>query len=424
MHTSTILRHFVPLLLLLNLSTACAQKTTQELTWLKKNAIPLESVAGETFSDLAFLKNKLQGVRLVQLGESSHGIAEFYQLKSRLVQYLHREMGFEVLVMEGGFGDINIAWLQRDEFSAKDLMYQTLFGNFRCEEMLPLFEYLKKQGPGPRPLVLAGSDCQASSSFFNNFLIDLTEKYDPELGRDVSYNFQNTFMLYGLMQDSAQLMQAIDKNAQLIEKVNLFLDKNAPKIRKDYPNKPQLIPFIRRTLENYLEYWSLGYPEMRKRYQFPLRDRIMAENLQWLAEVAYPGKKIIYWAHNAHISAEKPLPNYPKMQGNYVRERFGKEAYAIGLYAAGGETYRHWMRDVSPFKDDAPGSLGGRFAALSKDVHFLDLRNQKNGTGTQWLFNPLAAFELENGGQIKIVPAQRFDALLVLRKVKSPKYFD
>jgi erythromycin esterase len=423
MQYQSILRRLLLFLLLLNLTCACAQKTTQELTWLKKNAIPLESVAGETFGDLAFLKSKLQGVRLVQLGESSHGIAEFYQLKSRLVQYLHRELGFEVLVMEGGFGDINLAWQQRDEFSAKDLMYQTLFGNFRCEEMLPLFEYMKNQGPGPRPLVLAGSDCQASSSFFNNFLIDLTEKYDPELGRDVNYNFQNTFMLYGLMQDSAQLMQAIDKNAQLIEKVNLFLDKNAPKIRKDYPNKPQLIPFIRRTLENYLEYWSLGYPEMRNRYQFPLRDRLMAENLQWLSEVAYPGKKIIYWAHNAHINAEPTQPNMPKMQGAYVRERFGKESYTIALYAIEGETYRHWLGDTENFKDNSTGSLGTRFSALSKDVHFLELRNQKKEAVTQWLFKPLVAYEAENGGAVKIVPAQRYDAMLVLRKVRSPKYF-
>ncbi|MES1159744.1 MAG: erythromycin esterase family protein, partial [Bacteroidota bacterium] len=42
--------------------------------------------------------------------------------------------------------------------------------------------------------------------------------------------------------------------------------------------------------------------QLVKGNEVSVRDRQMAENLIWLAEKGYPGKKIIVWAHNAHIA--------------------------------------------------------------------------------------------------------------------------
>ena len=416
------------LLSLFVLPEVACQRANQELVWLKKNTIPIARLQGNDYSDLAFLKEKLKGVRLVQLGESAHGASEFYQLKTRLVEFLHEQMDFDVLVIEGGFGDINLAWLNQETLNAKDLMYNSVFGNFRCEEMLPLFEYAKANANSTDPLQLAGPDCQTSANFFNNFLIDFLQKYDRELSRDVEYNFMNTSLLYGILSDSVQLTQAIRNNERVINKVMDFLENNESKVRKDFSSKPLLVPFLRRTLENHLEYWALDFRAIQQRQQIVLRDRIMAENLMWLADVAYPNKKIIYWAHNAHIGAEIAAADFfgnpVKMQGNYISERFGTEVYNIGIYAVGGELYRHWMRDVQPFKDDSAGGIGYRFNRLDKEINYLPLRGQKPGKDNQWLFKPIPAFELENGGKIKITPSKRFDAMIVLKKVKGPKYFE
>lgn len=416
------------LLLLFIVPQLSCQRAGQELNWLKKNSIPIARVQGNDFSDLAFLKEKLKDVRLVQIGESAHGAAEFYQLKTRLVEYLHQELGFEVLVIEGGFGDINLAWLDQDELDAKNLMYNSVFANFRCEEMLPMFEYAKAQANTAKPLALAGPDCQSSSNYFNNFLIDFLRKYDAELSRDVEYNFMTTSLLYGLIPDSTQLVAAIHNNERVINRVMDFLENNEMRIREDFPQKPLLVAFTRRTLENYLEYWALDYRAIRLQQQFALRDRIMAENLMWLADLAYPNKKIIYWAHNAHIGTEsnsvdifgKPI----KMQGDFIAERFGNQVYNIGLYASGGELFRHWMRDVKPFKDDSLGGLGDRFSRLPKEINFLELRGQQPGKGKDWLFKPLPAFELESGGKIQFTPTKKYDAVIVVKKVKGPKYFE
>jgi erythromycin esterase len=422
-----LLLAFLMLSLFVLPEVAC-QRANQELIWLKKNAISIARLQGDDYRDLAFLKEKLKGVRLVQLGESAHGAAEFYQLKTRLVEFLHEQMDFDVLVIEGGFGDINLAWLNQETLNAKDLMYNSVFGNFRCEEMLPLFEYAKDKVNTPDPLQLAGPDCQTSANFFNNFLIDFLQKYDRELSRDVEYNFMNSGLLYGIFSDSTQLMQAIRTNERVISKVMDFLENNEARVKQDFPSKPLLVPFLRRTLENHLEYWALDYRAIQQRQQIVLRDRIMAENLMWLADVAYPDKKIIYWAHNGHIGTEIVSTDFfgnpVKMQGNYISERFGKEVYNIGIYAVGGELYRHWMRDVQSFKDDSAGGIGYRFNRLDKEINFLELRGQKPGKDNRWLFRPIPAFELENGGKIQLTPSKRFDAMIVLKKVKSPKYFE
>ena len=57
--------------------------------WLAKNAIPLHSIkTGSGFADLQPLKKVFQDVRVVGLGEATHGTREFFQFKHRMVEFL------------------------------------------------------------------------------------------------------------------------------------------------------------------------------------------------------------------------------------------------------------------------------------------------------------------------------------------------
>ncbi len=42
------------------------------------------------YSDLHFLKNELQGKRLVMLGEQTHMYGNIFEMKIRLIEYLHK----------------------------------------------------------------------------------------------------------------------------------------------------------------------------------------------------------------------------------------------------------------------------------------------------------------------------------------------
>ena len=74
------------------------------VTWLRSQAIPLRSItAGSGFDDLMPLKDTLRGVRVVGLGEATHGTREFFQVRHRLLEFLVKEMGFTVVAVEGSY---------------------------------------------------------------------------------------------------------------------------------------------------------------------------------------------------------------------------------------------------------------------------------------------------------------------------------
>eukprot|EP01136_Pigoraptor_vietnamica_P022309 Opistho-1_new@73276 len=63
-----------------------------------------------SFTDAAVKNNELRAIgnaignrRIVVLGEQDHGDAASMQAKAKLVQYLHEQKGFNVLLWEGDF---------------------------------------------------------------------------------------------------------------------------------------------------------------------------------------------------------------------------------------------------------------------------------------------------------------------------------
>ena len=53
--------------------------------------------------DLEWLDEAIGAARVVAIGESAHGIREFYQLRHRLLRYLVERHGFDAYAMESGF---------------------------------------------------------------------------------------------------------------------------------------------------------------------------------------------------------------------------------------------------------------------------------------------------------------------------------
>lgn len=61
------------------------------------------------FSDLDMLIPLLADKRIVYLGENSHGVAEFSLVKTRMIQYLHQTLGYNIVAFESGLGDAALA---------------------------------------------------------------------------------------------------------------------------------------------------------------------------------------------------------------------------------------------------------------------------------------------------------------------------
>jgi erythromycin esterase len=113
--------------------------------WIQSNhqAIRSANPSDTDFSDLQFLKQAIGDRRVVQLGESAHGTAEFSSMKVRLIKFLHEEMGFDVVAFESGLFDCYRANERMDSRSAYQTMRDCTFGVWHTAEAAALFEYLQ-----------------------------------------------------------------------------------------------------------------------------------------------------------------------------------------------------------------------------------------------------------------------------------------
>jgi hypothetical protein len=124
---------------------------------------PIRSLYSDDFSDLQFLKPVLAAKRVVQLGESGHGVAEFNLVKVRLIKFLHQQMGYDVIAFESSLPQCYLADQAIGSAMPIEVMKRCLFPIWHSNETLPLFDYLDASRKSGKRLTLAGFDTQDSS---------------------------------------------------------------------------------------------------------------------------------------------------------------------------------------------------------------------------------------------------------------------
>lgn len=129
-------------------------------TWLRQHAVAIRSIEpnDENFSDLEYLRELWSGVRVVLLGEGDHGVGSDFKAKTRLIKFLHREMGFDVLAFESGLFAMSEAWraLQTD-MNPQEAFAKGAAGIWaRSEQVQPLIRYLAMSARTGHPLELTG----------------------------------------------------------------------------------------------------------------------------------------------------------------------------------------------------------------------------------------------------------------------------
>lgn len=349
------------------------------------------SYSNSSLSDLDFLSAKLKGVQVVQLGEATHGGAEFYRLKTKLVRYLHEKLGYNILAIEAGMIETGLANHQRSKLTANEFLEATLFANYRWKETLPLFEYLKSQPD----LKLIGIDPQFSSDELLTLSRDLIKPYDAILAAEAEKRLGEGYAFMGKTGQPDDFRRQRDSYLAWLKDFEARLGKYSPKPfdREDWAT-------LRRGVAGLQMYWNYE-PETPPLTRFELRDTLMYQNLR-----AQIGKdKAILWAHNGHIG--KGL-GYP-IVGDHLRKSLGSKTYALGLFAQKGEFFQHWTNTVLPWQT----AVDGLEAQLPKtgEAWFME---------TAGMTSAMKAFEPENGGLLTFVPAERFDGILTVSSLTAP----
>ena len=390
------------------------QAPTTRAEWreqVQAAAQPIRSLWSEDFSDLQFLKPLLAGRRVVQLGESGHGIAEFNWMKVRLVKFLHREMGFDVVAFESSLTGCDLADQRVGKAAPVDVMRDAIFPVWHSTETLGLFEYLDAERTAGRRLSLAGFDVQNSgrvSPEVSTGLVRQVRRVDAELARRIE-GYEGK-LRHGMEESLAGEMKAAYQAAA----DRLAAERVALKALETRPVAVELAIQELRSRIRYAEQLSL-HPDMRRAGR--ARDRGMADNLDFVLDTLYPGRKVIVWAHNGHIARYPAGAGREGWMGSLVGERRGTEVYTVGLYMGWGIGMHNDRKryEILPAGGD---SLEAVLANGGWRLAFVDLTNSP---ASSWARTQIGAREW--GLQTTpIVPAEYYDALIYIDAVTPPEY--
>ena len=308
--------------------------------WLDRNAIPMATLSLEGgMRDLAPLARQLSGVRIVQLGENTHGDGLAFAAKVRLIRWLHERMGFDVVAFESGMFECERAnrLLQADG-NAKSAMRRSVFAIWHTQRTLPLFEYMIAQSKTRKPMRLTGFDIRKSGGDRQELIPDVVA-FLKAAGIAVTEH-----------PTPKSLLELLQKNVDALVKAH----------------SQREVSYFRRVLE--IEIVEPEFEALKGKERTNIRDKWMAQNLRWLAETRYPKAKIICWAATAHqgrnfkevTSGGQPMYDGVTMMGDYVHKQFGRKCYTIGFVSHGGWAGLWTMRNFklpAPDKDSVEALL-------------------------------------------------------------------
>lgn len=334
-------------------------------SWLQAHARPVAASSAAAIDDAALeaFGAAVAEARVVALGEQTHGGRQEFELKLRLLRYLREHKGFDVLLLESGLFDVAQVTraAARGEGSLDALAPGKLFYMYsKTDAGRDLLRYLDERRRAPRPLTVAGFDSQLTGEASQQALL-------PGLRRQ-------------LMARDARAARRIDW--QLLERLGarLFkLDRTAPAAEERRRFDAALAALhgaLCKAGRADAMLWCRSVAGLQAQartvwdddYQ---RDHAMADNLLWLTERVYAGRKVVVWGHIAHLGRGLQRDAQHRLAGAIVGERLGRAYYVLNPTALEGR----WLDDASgqvrEVPPAAPGSLEAVLAAAHPSAPFI-----------------------------------------------------
>jgi erythromycin esterase len=354
---------------------------------LRKQLVPISTVEpGAPQDDLEAFGKAVGDARVVALGEATHGTHEIFRMKHRLFEYLVQEKGFTVFAIEANWPESQAAdrYVKTGEGDPKAALADMYFWTWHTEEVLAMLEWMREfnQAPGKHPILSFTSFDMQTYKVARDRVSAYVRQYAPQALSDVEAAYAPLSKL------NARVMTdpAFTVAAEGAERVVSILEA-----RRDALTKASSPEAFRDTLQM-ARIAAQGVRMRAPGAGFAYRDQMMARNVEWLLEEAYPGEKIVLWAHNGHVSFAEREDVRP--MGAWLRQALGSRMYVLGFAIHTG-TVRAVTREngrsigiaESTIPQAAPGSGTATFSAAGRPIYFLELKN-RTGTLGQWLSDP------------------------------------
>jgi erythromycin esterase len=366
--------------------------------WIEQNAIALPA-GTPTDDDLAFLTDVIGDASIVQLGEASHAAGNGFALRARIVEFLHANLGFDVLIWEVSPGLVGTREIGGPRAPAEQIATMRREGFWgSASELDHLWSYASAASAGSRPLEMVSYDVVTTNAVIVRFAEGLASFLeavpDPAASERLRSLADAAAVAAQISEAPADVPQKdvddlIEASDALLGGIAEHRDALADAFGIDE------VSFAERAVE------SLRTEAIRRAYNarasfapgdgdwgwrsWHERDRQGARNLRWLIETEYPGRKIVIWAHNLHVVNASVVPGFGAVRpgrhddlmipiGVEVAERWRDRTYTIVLSHYDGDEGLAGTKHVTPLPLPPADSLDARLHALGAPVAFVDLR--------------------------------------------------
>lgn len=371
------------------------------------------------------LKKIFNDKSVVLLGEPSHFDGAIFNAKIDLIKYLHENLGFDVILFESGFYDVNQGYLnsKNDSLLQKEMNKVLLEFWTNSKELTRLFEYADKSKNTKNAIEIDGFDSQISSSYSlsiaDDFDVALNEKKSIITKHKYYNRFKKNLKDFLILEKEGKGFTQTAKDS-----LGIFLEFIANDLESSETKNGLRLAQTARSIESQIKTSSSIPYVMKHGFDFitnynNIRDYQMAENIKWLIKNKYQNKKVIIWAANTHIARnlvdlkstddKTQYPGYTTM-GDYLKRSFGEQIYSLAFTASEGTIYDE-KNEPTELKVDK-NSLEFLLSKTSSNYGFLPLKQSQNLSDLlvyTFGYNP-----------VKLQNKQLFDGIFYVRKMYLP----
>lgn len=257
-------------------------------------------------------------VRIIALGEATHGNAEFQQLKLDVFKLMVEKYGVRAFALEGNYGGCEAVnrYIHGGAGTAQEAAAAIGFPIYRTEQMAHLIEWMRQYNMTAKE----GEDLRFYG--FDMQIYEKNYKYLLEAAKTYAVPTAELEKLWDKSEDKYSSSYTANQKAKVIEKVRQDL------LQLNDSTTAQAVHFADILLQNI----ALGkvIDDMLKGNA--LRDSLMFVNTHWIMEQeeARGNACIFISAHNGHIERRHDYGTLGKAMGALLANELGKAYFAIG----------------------------------------------------------------------------------------------
>lgn len=410
-------------------------ESADNLTYkLKENTIPIKTTKpGQDFGDLIDLKSFLKDKKIIGVGESTHGTADFFEMKHRIFEFLVEEMGYRTIVLEAQFGDGQIVndYIVNGKGSLENCSDALKQFTVTSDETLYMIQWMKEFNEGKNKknqIRFYGYDMQGidgNLEEIKNYLLDVKsrvklDKKNLELFTEPLY----------VGKDEERLKLSED-----IEKINNDMNINKEKYIRETSSEEYYL-----TLQNFeiIDQW-IDFIEIDNSTEaFNLRDNYATKNVQWILDYEnkyYGNSSMMLWAHNGHIEnlhgKIRLLEREKQTLGSHLKEIYGSKYYSIGFdFYSGGFVANNSNKDLSIFnlKRSKKNSFAHEMMKADIGIGYLDFNSLRQNSGLSNFLSSkihINSIGADYNGSVSIQPKilkDSFDGIIFINTTKPAKF--